>query len=86
MIFYYVNQDDQKFYDALSARNMLNLSKGKFQRLKKLLNLKYTELRNKHLLKEEAIFEMMEYLLCEKINSIKNELSANKQITRFHKE
>jgi hypothetical protein len=78
MTFYYVNQDDQKFYDGLWVRNMLNLSKGKFQRVKKLLELRHTELRNKHLLQEEAIFELMEYLLCEKINSINNELPTNK--------
>jgi len=57
---------------------MLNISRAKYLRTKKLIGIKHTELRNKHLLNKQDVFSLMEVILCEKIKKIENELSKNK--------
>jgi hypothetical protein len=78
MIYYYTNINREKFYDASSIIRMLNISRAKYLRTKKLIGIKHTELRNKHLLNKQDVFSLMEVLLCEKIKKIENELSKNK--------
>ncbi len=78
MIYYYTNINHEKFYDASSIIRMLNISRAKYLRTKKLIGIKHTELKNKHLLNKQDVFSLMEVLLCEKIKKIENELSKNK--------
>jgi hypothetical protein len=78
MIYYYTNTNHEKFYDASSIIRMLNISRAKYLRTKKLIGIKHTELKNKHLLNKQDVFSLMEVLLCEKIKKIENELSKNK--------
>ena len=82
MIYCYTNINQEKFYDSTSIIRMLNISRAKFLRTKKLVGIKHTELKNKHLLKKQDVLTLMEVLLYEKIKKMENELSKDKQSSR----
>jgi hypothetical protein len=82
MIYCYTNINQEKFYDSTSIIRMLNISRAKFLRTKKLIGIKHTELKNKHLLRNQDVLALMEVILCEKIKKMENELSKDQQFTR----
>ena len=66
----FVIQENKKYYDIETMRQILNVSKSKIHRQLKKQHTEIVKYKNLHLYNENSLFNLMEIILIEKLENM----------------
>lgn len=66
----FILKENKKYYDIETMRKVLKVPKAKIQRELKKQNAEIVKYKNLHLYQESTFFDLMEFIIVEKLNKI----------------